>query len=131
MSGDDIVERLRAEVVPCPGKGWDGNGVQHCAECCFGTGVDAATADELRVMVLARDAADTIKNLTAEVERLRAENAELAQGWRAERALADQLADALGNEWPGISNKPYSDVSTAHAATTAALSAWQEARREQ
>lgn len=40
------------------------------------------------------------------------------------QALADQLADALGNEWPGISNKPYSDVSTAHAATTAALAAW-------
>ena len=67
---DSIVERLRAEVVPCPGKGWGGNGVQHCAECCFGTGVDATTADELRIMVLARDAADEIERLRAEVSDL-------------------------------------------------------------
>ena len=77
-----------------------------------------------------------------EIERLRAilatvseerevyRNAQMSteSGYHAERALADQLADALGNEWPGISNKPYSDVSTAHAATTAALAAWQERR---
>lgn len=25
---------------PCPGKGYEGNGVNHCAECCFGTLVD-------------------------------------------------------------------------------------------
>jgi hypothetical protein len=24
---------------PCPGRGFDGHGMNHCAECCFGTGV--------------------------------------------------------------------------------------------
>lgn len=26
---------------PCPGRGTDGHGMEHCAECCFGTGVEA------------------------------------------------------------------------------------------
>lgn len=26
---------------PCPGRGNDGHGMTHCAECCFGTGVEA------------------------------------------------------------------------------------------
>lgn len=26
---------------PCPGRGNDGHGMTHCAECCFGTGVVA------------------------------------------------------------------------------------------
>jgi hypothetical protein len=26
---------------PCPGRGNDGHGMEHCAECCFGTGVVA------------------------------------------------------------------------------------------
>lgn len=26
---------------PCPGRGNDGHGLTHCAECCFGTGVEA------------------------------------------------------------------------------------------
>lgn len=25
---------------PCPGRGTDGHGMTHCAECCFGTGVE-------------------------------------------------------------------------------------------
>lgn len=25
---------------PCPGRGNDGHGLSHCAECCFGTGVE-------------------------------------------------------------------------------------------
>ena len=79
MSG--IVERLEAEVVPCPGKGLDGNGMQHCAECCFGSGVRATTDAELRIMLLARDAALTITTLTADLA--------------AERALANQLAEWL------------------------------------
>ena len=26
---------------PCPGRGNDGHGLTHCAECCFGSGVEA------------------------------------------------------------------------------------------
>lgn len=26
---------------PCPGRGTDGHGMTHCAECCFGSGVEA------------------------------------------------------------------------------------------
>lgn len=26
---------------PCPGRGNDGHGLSHCAECCMGTGVEA------------------------------------------------------------------------------------------
>jgi len=26
---------------PCPGRGIDGHGMTHCAECCWGTGVEA------------------------------------------------------------------------------------------
>jgi hypothetical protein len=40
--------RLRAALVsfscdcpPCPGRGNDGHGLTHCAECCFGSGVEA------------------------------------------------------------------------------------------
>ena len=29
------------ECPPCPGRGNDGHGMTHCAECCFGTGVEA------------------------------------------------------------------------------------------
>lgn len=29
---------------PCPGRGNDGHGMTHCAECCFGTGVEADLA---------------------------------------------------------------------------------------
>lgn len=29
------------ECPPCPGRGNDGHGLTHCAECCFGTGVEA------------------------------------------------------------------------------------------
>lgn len=29
--------------LPCPGRGNDGHGLTHCAECCFGTGVEADT----------------------------------------------------------------------------------------
>lgn len=29
---------------PCPGRGNDGHRMTHCAECCFGTGVEADPA---------------------------------------------------------------------------------------
>lgn len=34
--------RDEAECIcpPCPGRGNDGHGMTHCAECCFGTGVE-------------------------------------------------------------------------------------------
>lgn len=28
----------------CPGRGTDGHGMEHCAECCFGSGVEADPA---------------------------------------------------------------------------------------
>jgi hypothetical protein len=65
MSEQDIVERLRAEVVPCPGRGLDGHGMRHCAECCFGSGIEATSEADLRIMLLARDAADQIERLRA------------------------------------------------------------------
>ena len=105
----DIVEWLRAEVVTCPGKGLDGNGMQHCAECCFGTGVVATTAAELRIMVLARDAADAIEARDAEIERLRAAGNLLAAALRVE-TVNGQMAVCDG--------------------THEAFDAWQEARRE-
>lgn len=30
---------MNCECLPCPGRGNDGHGLTHCAECCFGTGV--------------------------------------------------------------------------------------------
>jgi hypothetical protein len=30
--------------APCPGRGVDGHGMSHCAECCYGTLVDADPA---------------------------------------------------------------------------------------
>ena len=129
MSGD-IVERLRAEVVPCPGKGWDGNGVQHCAECCFGTGVDAATADELRVMVLARDAADTIKNLTAERDASRLMISDLTAEVERLRAAGDALADNLRRRAALSDMPPLLRGDGSWANVGQALDAWKEARRE-
>ncbi len=82
MSGDrDIVDRLEAEVVRCPGRGSDGHGMQHCAECCFGSGVQATTDADLRIMLLARDA-------KAEIERLRQ--------WQEEAAIALNAATVIG-----------------------------------
>jgi len=40
-------ERVLPEAchcLPCPGRGYDGHGMNHCAECCFGTGVEADLA---------------------------------------------------------------------------------------
>ena len=38
MSG---VRGPACECPPCPGRGNDGHGLTHCAECCFGMGVVA------------------------------------------------------------------------------------------
>lgn len=34
-------EDAGCQCPPCPGRGNDGHGMTHCAECCFGTGVEA------------------------------------------------------------------------------------------
>lgn len=34
-------EAVGCQCPPCPGKGIDGNGLNHCAECCWGTRVVA------------------------------------------------------------------------------------------
>jgi hypothetical protein len=31
----------KCECAPCPGRGNDGHGMTHCAECCFGSRVEA------------------------------------------------------------------------------------------
>lgn len=35
------LEAAGCQCPPCPGRGNDGHGMTHCAECCFGTGVKA------------------------------------------------------------------------------------------
>lgn len=35
---------MDCECEPCPGRGYDGHGMAHCAECCFGTYVEADPA---------------------------------------------------------------------------------------
>ena len=76
-----------------------------------------------------RNVTDAIEVRDAEIKRLRAENADLQEGqltnrWplhkmlAAERALADQLAEALA--WWGKGND----------AGDTAIAAWEEARRE-
>lgn len=43
----DEAARVRGaacECPPCPGRGNDGHRMTHCAECCFGTGVEADPA---------------------------------------------------------------------------------------
>lgn len=38
---DNRQTEAACECPPCPGRGNDGHGLTHCAECCFGTGVEA------------------------------------------------------------------------------------------
>ena len=73
---------------------------------------------------LCKEAADAIEARDAEIERLRAEasfwereHQREQDAWRAERALADQLAEALA--WWGKGSD----------AGDTALAAWQEARQ--
>ena len=106
MSEQDIVERLRAEVVPCPGRGLDGHGMRHCAECCFGSGIEASNAADLRIMLLARDAADQIERL---------------------RALADRLAGALAAV---KADRPTAHTHEVWTAVCDALDDYGKARRE-
>lgn len=37
----DQPTRQACDCQPCPGRGNDGHGLTHCAECCFGSGVEA------------------------------------------------------------------------------------------
>lgn len=96
---DDIVTRLRDVVCWCN----EFDGV--CDAC---------------------QAANEIKRLRAELERLRVENAEQAQGWRAERALADQLANALRTVQH---DRPSAHTDSVWAAINQALITHEEARR--
>ena len=110
MSGDDIVERLKARTCPA-GEPWtaDDPSTDHGHTDYTPLGVRAGTnacrLGDCWLYWLA----------TNEIERLRADLA-------AERALANQLADALSDE---TRNGPL------RAGGVAALAAWQEARREQ
>jgi len=38
---DDAQTFDLCDCPPCPGRGNDGHGMTHCAECCFGSGVVA------------------------------------------------------------------------------------------
>ena len=119
---DDIVERLRR---------WDDGRISTHYEGCW-------NSHPVCAILLAADAIEErdaeIERLRAEVERLRAENAELQDGqilnrWplhkmlSAERALADQLADAL--RWQA---DPHQTGTL--GITHKALDAYEEARRE-
>ena len=39
--GQYVFTPAGCKCPPCPGRGNDGHGMTHCAECCFGTGVEA------------------------------------------------------------------------------------------
>lgn len=39
MTADTPTTPVECGCPPCPGRGSDGHGMTHCAECCFGTGV--------------------------------------------------------------------------------------------
>lgn len=41
MDGDFVASFVGCDCPPCPGRGNDGHGMTHCAECCFGSGVEA------------------------------------------------------------------------------------------
>lgn len=41
QAGGDAASGECVGCPPCPGRGSDGHGMTHCAECCFGTGVEA------------------------------------------------------------------------------------------
>lgn len=41
MSVEKASPRVICDCPPCPGRGHDGHGTTHCAECCFGTLVEA------------------------------------------------------------------------------------------
>lgn len=41
MSGQSAERERVCGCPPCPGRGNDGHGMTHCAECCFGSGVEA------------------------------------------------------------------------------------------
>jgi hypothetical protein len=38
---DTTAGERECRCAPCPGRGNDGHGMTHCAECCYGTGVEA------------------------------------------------------------------------------------------
>jgi len=60
------VSRLSAalDAARCPGRGNDGHGLTHCAECCFGSGWLVTNADDLALLVAASDALTLIEFLT-------------------------------------------------------------------
>jgi hypothetical protein len=39
--GGEVSEPIDCACPPCPGRGNDGHGMTHCAECCWGTRVEA------------------------------------------------------------------------------------------
>lgn len=79
---------------------------------------------------------DCIDELEAEIERLRAEVERLTNGnnvmgllWNAERALADQLAEALRRSWE-LTEATHDEVFGTMVAAHGALAAHKEARRD-
>jgi len=106
VSGDDIVQRLRR---------WDDGRVSTHYDGCW-------DSHPVCAILLA---ADAIEARDAEIERLRAEVERLTAERDAERALADQLFEAMGAVQWAI---PSSDQSL--IIWKAAVAAHQEARRE-
>ena len=78
---------------PCPGRGIDGHGMTHCAECCWGTGVEAdITCPEHGDPYYCAPPND---RLLAALERAARET-----GW-----TADELTDALAILTPIIATE--------------------------
>ncbi len=60
-----VIARLEAalDAARCPGRGTDGHGMTHCAECCFGSGWMATSEDDLALLDAASDALLLVKLL--------------------------------------------------------------------
>jgi hypothetical protein len=70
----DLATRVaaRLDVQRCPGATTAGDtGMEHCAECCFGSGFAVTSQEELDDLLLIRDLADEVRALRAEVEAWR------------------------------------------------------------
>ena len=89
MSAPEVnTDDLRAVLDPvrCPGRGNDGHGLQHCAECCFGTGFVVENEWDLELYQDLAAAADEIDRL----RRWKAESIEVLAAW-------DEVHRALGS----------------------------------
>ena len=80
----------RLDEARCPGATSQAHGMTHCAECCFGTGFEATTAEELKDLLLIRDLAAALNGAPATP----AEKAviDAAEDWYVDQRTGDSMA---------------------------------------